>query len=108
MFMSAKARRPDFPVKCPNAHEMYDGKSVAFWFDGTSDQDLQFGQFIVHLNQDWVWIDIACQALKLDLHISQAHVDSIEPADPESGVDFVVRFPFLRHHRISKTSGHQA
>ena len=101
------------PVKCPDAQDRYDGKTVLFHLERDGSLISLKGTFIIHLDadSDCVCVDIEYRGhlehfeppntLGYCFHLSQAHTDSIIPVSGgQSGADFEVTVPFLARHYI--------
>ena len=104
-----------FTVVYPKAFDLL-GKKVSFQIEIDHKMVRRSGMFQVHrISDDKYLVDIETTdtpnprpGTYLVLHLSQAHSDSISPAnDPQQAVEFVVGLPFESHHYIPYTQSRQ-
>ena|SRR2546422_10769648 len=111
--------RKQFSVVFPNVFEL-SGKKVLFRLETDRGLASFSGKFEIHKVQESgdSFIDIFSQELigpndplntaGWSLHLSQAHTDSITPANSNDlGIDYVVERPFEFRHHIPDTLNHQ-
>ena len=107
--------KPEFPVRCPNAQEKYGDKTAMFRVELDGELRALTGKFIIYQTEEGLYIDVEHvgqlqkveppNTLGYSFHLSQAHVDSIIPANvPGLKVDFEIQIPFLANHRAQKPS----
>lgn len=107
------------PVKCPGAHEKFDGKTVVFQttVDGEVRRLKGVFQVLPDPSSDSVFVDIEYKGLLArfeppntfgyGFHLAQSHLDSVVPAlRPEFGDDWEVQLPLLFHHPRASSKSH--
>lgn len=95
--------RQSIPVECPGAKKKYDGKGVRLRIKSEEKLVPVTGVFVVHYLKRRVFVDVHTYGVELRhasansrgvcLHLSQRHVDSIQPTVPGSDEDFEIQLP---------------